>query len=170
MSPKKVRLVIDVIRGMDALDAKKQLAFMTKKAARPVGKLLDSAIANATNNFGLKENNLYVKEVMADGGPSLKRWRPRAFGRASKILKRTSHILIVLGERVPTDPKKAPSAGSGPGGKKKEEVKVEKVAEKPKEGVEAPQPSLAKGPQGKVSGAAPQGKPRLQQHQDKKGS
>ncbi|NQU77942.1 50S ribosomal protein L22 [Candidatus Falkowbacteria bacterium] len=100
ISPKKVRLVLALVRGVDAEEALKQLQFINKAAARPVKKLLDSAIANATNNFSLDKSNLFIKEIRADEGPTLKRWKPRAFGRATPLRKKSSHISIVLGERV----------------------------------------------------------------------
>jgi large subunit ribosomal protein L22 len=98
MSPRKVRLVLDVIRKMPVEDALGQLTHIGKKAAEPIAKLLNSAIANAENNFNLKKSNLFIKEIKAGEGPKLKRWMPRAFGRATAIRKRTSHIDIVLGE------------------------------------------------------------------------
>jgi len=100
MSPRKTRLVIDLIRGLDVQEAINQLQFMAKAAAAPVLKLLNSGIANAVNNFKLKKENLYIKSISVDGGPVLKRWRPRAFGRAAPIRKRSAHINLVLGERV----------------------------------------------------------------------
>ena len=96
MSPRKVRLVIDVIRGMGISQARSQLAVMKKAAAEPVSKLLESAVANATHNFNLDASQMYVKSIMADGGPVLGRWRARAFGRAAPIRKRTTHISITL--------------------------------------------------------------------------
>lgn len=96
MSPRKVRLVIDVIRGMGISQARLQLAVMKKAAAEPVSKLLESAVANATHNFNLDASQMYVKSIMADGGPVLGRWRARAFGRAAPIRKRTTHISITL--------------------------------------------------------------------------
>jgi len=102
VSPKKVRLVIDVIRGMDVVPAQHELEHMRKDAKKYVSKLLDSSLANAEHNFELKRENLYVKEITADGGPILHRWRPRAHGRAGAIRKRTTHLTIVLAERVPT--------------------------------------------------------------------
>jgi len=99
-SPKKIRLVLDVIRGMDTEEALKQLQFINKDATKPIKKLLDSAIANATNNFSLEKSNLFIKEIRADGGPTLKRWKPRAFGRAAPIRKKSSHISIILAEKV----------------------------------------------------------------------
>jgi large subunit ribosomal protein L22 len=100
MSPRKVRLVVDVIRGMDVARARDQLRFMKKAAAGPVLKLLNSAAANAKNNFHLSEETLFVKTIAADGGPALKRWTPKAFGRAAPIKKRLSHISIVLADRA----------------------------------------------------------------------
>lgn len=100
MSPRKVRLVIDVIRGMGIREARTQLKFMKKAAAEPVLKLLNSAAANAQHNFSISEEDLVVKEIMADGGPTLGRWRARAFGRAAPIRKRTTHISITLAPKV----------------------------------------------------------------------
>ena len=99
MSPRKVRLVVDVIRGKNVSEAKTQLQFMKKAAALPVLKLLNSAVANAQHNFKLEASNLYVKVVTADGGPTIHRWMPRAMGRATPIRKRTTHIAIVLDEK-----------------------------------------------------------------------
>ncbi|MCD4705591.1 50S ribosomal protein L22, partial [bacterium] len=96
MSPKKVRLVVDVIRKMDVDNALAQLKFINKLAAKPVEKLINSAIANAKHNFGLEKDNLYIKEIKVDEGAILKRWRPRAFGRAGAIRKRSSHISLIL--------------------------------------------------------------------------
>ena len=73
---------------------------MKKAAAEPVMKLLNSAIANAEHNFNLNTDELYIKQIFADGGPTLGRWRARAFGRADSIRKRTTHIAIVLDERL----------------------------------------------------------------------
>ena len=96
MSPRKVRLVIDSIRGLKALKAETQLTFMNKGAALPVLKLLRSAMANAEHNFHLRKEDLVVKTITADGGPILKRSRPRAFGRAAPIRKRSTHINLIL--------------------------------------------------------------------------
>ena len=104
VSPRKVRLVVDMIRGKKVTKALDILYFCNKWAKRPVIKLLNSAIANAKHNFNLQEEDLYVKTIRADGGPMLKRWRPRAFGRASTIRKRTSHIEIILDEKKKKEP------------------------------------------------------------------
>ena len=98
MSPRKIRLVVDVVRGMPVTQALTQLKFMKKHAALPVSKLIDSAIANAENNFKLKRDSLFVKTIVADGGPTLHRWTPKAHGRATPIRKRTTHITVVLDE------------------------------------------------------------------------
>ncbi len=102
MAPRKVRLVIDAVRGLPVMAADTRLTFMKKAAVEPVQKLLRSAIANAEHNFHLKKEDLIVKTITADGGPTLKRSRPRARGSAAPIRKRTTHIMIVL----------APKAGS----------------------------------------------------------
>lgn len=99
VSPKKVRLVIDLIRGMDVDKALIQLDNLKKDAKEYVVKLLNSAIANAEHNYELERSNLYIKKIIADGGPILHRWRPRAHGRAGAIRKRTTHLTLVLDER-----------------------------------------------------------------------
>jgi large subunit ribosomal protein L22 len=101
MSPRKVRLVVDAIRGMSVTAAETKLTFLPKLAATPVHKLLRSAIANADHNFHLKQEDLYIKTIVADGGPTLKRSRARAFGRAAPIRKRTTHITLVLSDEKP---------------------------------------------------------------------
>lgn len=135
MSPRKVRLVCDIIRGMDAEEAQNQLRFLRKKAAKPVLKLLESAMANAENNFKLKRDNLFIKKITADEGPSLKRWRPRAFGRVSEIKKRSSHITIILGEYKVTPKKKLAKAKKSEPAAKKEVrpiVELEKIKKEAK--------------------------------------
>lgn len=102
MSPRKVRLVAGLIRGMDVAEADAQLRYLPKAASLPVRKLLASAVANAEHNAKLTAANLFIGQIFVNQGPSLKRFRPRAFGRAAAIKKRTSHITIVLDERVPT--------------------------------------------------------------------
>ncbi len=100
MSPRKVRLVTNLIKGMGVRSAKAQLLFLPKKAAGFLLKLLNSAIANAKHNFNLKEDGLSVLNVTVDGGPTLKRWMPRAMGKAAQIMKRTSHITLILTDGV----------------------------------------------------------------------
>ncbi|MDO8584314.1 MAG: 50S ribosomal protein L22 [bacterium] len=98
MSPRKVRLVIDAVRGMRVEQAIIRLQFLKKDAALPVLKLLQSAIANADHNFHIAKETLFVKTITADGGPTLKRFRPRAFGRGAPIKKRTTHINLILAD------------------------------------------------------------------------
>ncbi|MBU1032402.1 50S ribosomal protein L22 [Patescibacteria group bacterium] len=99
MAPRKVRLVVDLVRGLPVKEAVLRLSFLQKEAALPVLKLLKSAMANAEHNFKLDSSDLVVKSITADGGMTLKRWRPRAFGRAAPIRKRTTHINIVLAQK-----------------------------------------------------------------------
>lgn len=99
MSPRKVKAVIDLIRDKDLVEAQAILANTPRAATEPVLKVLNSAAANAVNNLGMDSDSLYVAEVYADQGPTLKRYRPRAHGRAARIRKRTSHITVVLDER-----------------------------------------------------------------------
>ncbi len=98
MSPQKVRLVVDLVRGKRVGEAQKILLYTRKYAADPVSKVLNSALANAKQNPSIDENILYVKAIYVDQGPSLKRWRARAQGRAASIKKRMSHITVVLDE------------------------------------------------------------------------
>ena len=112
IAPRKVRLVADLIRGLDVEEAKSLLSLERKRAAKSLLKLLNSAISNAKNNFHLSEDNLYIKTIRVDQGPTLKRYFPRAQGRATLIQKKTSHIFIELAE-----------------GQKKKKKKVEKKVE-----------------------------------------
>jgi large subunit ribosomal protein L22 len=98
VSAQKVRLVLDLVRGEDVDDALAVLAFTPKRAAKDVSKVIRSAIANAEENFGLAREDLYIAEIFADEGPTLKRGRAGARGRYKPILKRTSHITVILGE------------------------------------------------------------------------
>lgn len=98
VSPQKARLVVDLIRGKKVEDAQRILTFTRKYSAGVVGKVLKSAMANAKQNPNIDEKILYVKAVYVDQGPSLKRWRARAQGRAASIKKRMSHITVVLDE------------------------------------------------------------------------
>lgn len=100
VTPMKARRVIDLIRGMQAVDAQAVLRFAPQAASEPVGKVLASAIANATNNHGMDARQLVVMEAFVDEGPTMKRIRPRAQGRAYRIRKRSSHITVVVGDGV----------------------------------------------------------------------
>lgn len=98
--PRKARLVVDMVRGRDINQALSILKFTPKYAARVVEKVLRSAMANAQQNHGVKDvDSLFIKRAFVDAGPTIKRFRPRAMGRASPIKKRTSHLTIVLEER-----------------------------------------------------------------------
>lgn len=97
-SPQKVRAVLDLVRGMPANEAIQVLQFSERRAALPVRKVVQSALANADNNFGFDAEELILSECYADEGPTLKRWRPRARGRATPIHKRTSHITVVVSD------------------------------------------------------------------------
>lgn len=99
VSPRKVQIVIDLIRGKQVDDALAILMYTPKSAAPVVGKLLNSAIANAENNLEMSRENLYVAEVYANQGPTLKRYWARSHGRADLIKKHTSHITIVLDQK-----------------------------------------------------------------------
>ena len=98
VTPRKCRLVIDLIRGKKVSDALGILANLNKSASPVVAKLVKSAAANATNNYKMDEASLYVKEIWVGPGKTLKRFMPRAKGSASRILKRTSHINVVVSD------------------------------------------------------------------------
>ena len=100
ISARKVKIVADLIRGKDAKEALAIVKFTPKASSEIIEKLLKSAIANAENNHGMKSNNLYVAEIFANQGPTMKRIRPAAKGSAVRIRKRTSHITIKLRERA----------------------------------------------------------------------
>ena len=96
VTPRKVRLVIDLVRGLDVKEALGILANVNKAAAVPVSKLIKSAAANATNNFGMDEDKLYIATIYANDGLRMKRYLPRAKGSASGLVKRASHITVVV--------------------------------------------------------------------------
>jgi large subunit ribosomal protein L22 len=98
VSPRKARLVADLVRGKSVQEARAILAFATRDAAVPVRKVLESAAANADHNHGMRSDELVLAHVTVDPGPTIKRFRPRAMGRATPILKRTSHITIGLAQ------------------------------------------------------------------------
>jgi len=99
ISSRKVKLVIDLIRGKDVGEAFAILRLTPRAASPVVEKILKSAVANAEHNFNMDVEKLYVKEVFVGEGPTLKRFRPRAQGRATQILKRTSHTTVVVAEK-----------------------------------------------------------------------
>ncbi|MFB3099723.1 MAG: 50S ribosomal protein L22 [Acidimicrobiia bacterium] len=99
-SPYKVRRVLDLVRGMPVEDAEDVLTHTQRRASDVILKCLRSAIANAEHNMALDRDELFIAEAYADEGPTLKRWRPRARGRATRIRKRTSHITIVVADEM----------------------------------------------------------------------
>lgn len=129
ISPRKVKLVGDLIIGMDAPEAASQLDVAVKKTSGYMQKLLLSAIANGENNFGLAKDNLFVFDVQVGAGPTLKRWMPKAYGRAGQILKRTSKVRIILEEIIEGKDRKSKEQME----KEKEERMKKAVAELKKE-------------------------------------
>lgn len=101
ISPRKVRLVANAIRGLSVAETKDQLKVLNKRAALPLRKTLHQAIANAVNNKQQLEENLTIKEIQIGEGPTFKRWQPVSRGRAHPILKRVSHIKIILESKAP---------------------------------------------------------------------
>ncbi|MEX1064295.1 MAG: 50S ribosomal protein L22 [Candidatus Paceibacterota bacterium] len=122
ISPRKVRLISGLIKGMDVNAAKFQLDHLVKKSARPIQKLLESAMSNAQSNFNLVKDNLYIKDILVNEGPKLHRYKAKGFGSVSPIEKKTSHIKITLDERVP-----------GLKSSEQKPAKAEEVKEKPEE-------------------------------------
>ncbi|UCG13038.1 MAG: 50S ribosomal protein L22 [Deltaproteobacteria bacterium] len=98
ISPHKARLVTELVKGKSVEEALTILNFARKKGASLVTKTLRSAVANAEQNPNIDVDTLYIKRIFVDEGPTMKRWRPRAMGRATRILKRSSHITVVLDE------------------------------------------------------------------------
>ena len=125
MTPRKVRLLIDLIRGLSVDKALAQLAVSKKTAARPVAKLLQSAVANAAHNHNIKKDSLVIVAAAVDGGATLHRWTPKAHGRATPIRKRTAHISLVLEGVVDETKSKIKSQKSKIEGDKKIKDKME---------------------------------------------
>ena len=100
-APRKVRMVVGIVKGKGALKALEQLEFVMRRPSLPIIKLLKSAIANAEHNFSMVPSNLYIKEFYVDEGVKLKRFRPKAMGAVGEIQKKTSHVRLTLAEKVP---------------------------------------------------------------------
>ncbi len=142
ISPRKVRAVVDLVNGLDIDLAQAQLKYSAKDAALPVLKLLNSAVSNAQNNLGLDKRFLYIKEIIVNEGMKLKRYKPKGFGLAMPIQKKTSHIKIVLDELPEAKKKKKEEilakvpkfeeTKSQPKTEEKTEEKKEMKPEKPK--------------------------------------
>lgn len=98
ISPRKARMVADLVRGMNAGDAITLLKFTPKKAAGLIKKVVQSAVGNASQSSGVDQDRLFISSITIDEGTTIKRWRPRAMGRATRIRKRTSHIRVALEE------------------------------------------------------------------------
>ncbi|MBM03060.1 MAG: 50S ribosomal protein L22, partial [Micrococcales bacterium] len=132
VTPMKARRVIDLIRGMQAGDAQDVLRFAPQAASEPVGKVLASAIANAANNHGMQARDLVIAQAFVDEGPTLKRIRPRAQGRADRVGKRTSHITVVVSDGVviEQDVRPAKAKATTPAAPKTAEEPAEKTTAK----------------------------------------
>lgn len=128
VSQRKTRLVADMIRGKDIDTARIQLQFSTKKTSEDILCLLNSAVANAKNNFRLDEGKLFVEKIVVEEGPTLKRWIPRAQGRASAIKKRTCSVIITLNELVGGEDKEVAKEEKKPQAKVMKEKTVKKEA------------------------------------------
>ena len=165
ITPRKARLVVEHIRGRSVPEARTMLAFSERAAAREIDKLLRSAVANAEANHNLIGDDLVVKTAHVDEGPTIKRWRPRARGRAAQIKKRMCHITITLGPastatvtRAPEPeapaeekPKRAPRRKAAP--KPKAEPKQQSVAKKDEAAEDESEPKAEKKPAAKKPAA-----------------
>lgn len=131
VAPRKVRLTADLVRGKSVKEAENLLNFSVKKSSSPVAKLLKQAVTSAQNLFQLDPENLYISKITVDEGPKSKRWRPRSRGQAYEIQKKSSHIILVLDEKVKTKKKKIKKdLAKEPVEKQKEEkeIKAEKIS------------------------------------------
>ncbi|KPJ54910.1 50S ribosomal protein L22 [Parcubacteria bacterium DG_72] len=152
MAPRKVRLVAELIKRKKTEEAQVILDFAVKRGAKPILKLLNSAIASAKNDFQLDPSNLYISRITVNEGPKYKRWRPRSRGMASSIQKKTSHVTIILDEIVKgkkikkAKPAVAPSDAAMAGEKEIKEAMPEKPKFKPE--LEEPKPKVEKGLKG----------------------
>jgi large subunit ribosomal protein L22 len=151
VSPYKVRVVLDLIRGKDVGRAAEILKFCERDAAALVGKVLGSAVANADSNDSILAEDLYVSACFADEGPTLKRWRPRARGRATRIRKRTCHVTVIV-SRLPDDELQRRRRESSAGDRARRRAGQERATRRreatpePEEAVEATTPVVHEGP------------------------
>ena len=143
ITPRKARLVVEHIRGRTVPEARTMLAFSERAAAREIDKLLRSAVANAEANHNLIGDDLVVKTVYVDEGPTIKRWRPRARGRAAQIRKRMCHITITLSPAATATVTRAPEP-EAPAEEKPKRAPRRKAAAKPKAETEAKPEAEAK--------------------------
>ena len=132
VTPQKARRVVDLIRGIPAAQAQSVLRFAPQAVSEPIGKVLDSAIANATNNFNLNPDGLIVSAAFVDEGPTMKRIRPRAQGRAYRVRKRTSHITVIVATpdelTVKPSAKKKSAAAEAPAAEPAKKAPAKKAA------------------------------------------
>jgi len=141
-SPRKVRQLIDLVRGKNVKEAQAILLFTVNKSSPVVLKLLNSAVAGVTHDLHLDESSLFISKITVDEGPKLKRWHPMSRGRAYPIIKRSSHIALTLSDKRA---KQTPAPNNGEGGKVEEVKKPTKVKK---------QSVSAKGPKGSQAGKA----------------
>ncbi len=141
VSPRKVRLVADLIKGMEVKQAENHLKFLPQRVSGHLLKLLHSAISNAKNNFKIDKDSLYIKEIRVSDGTPFKRWRPVSRGRAFPIMKRTSHINLILGLKEGIKPKKIEPEIKPLSG----QIKKEEVVKRPQIPKRKPPKELTKG-------------------------
>ena len=145
MSPRKVRLVVDLVKARPVEEAVDILTFTRRRAATAVRKAIESAVSNALENFKeykISEDELYIKEIYVTEGPTLKRWKPRARGRADRVMKRTSHIFVVVSDFSPGEEKGPEKTGK----KEKAGTRSESRAPEKKKTVEGKNKPVARKP------------------------
>lgn len=154
VSPRKVRLVADIIRGLPVEEAEAQLLLSGKRASADILKLLKSAVANAKHNYQIDASKLYIKKIKVDKAPVLKRWMPRAFGSVGMIQKKMSHVVIELGEMekaaekkfiIPEKEKKEVKKGTKKVSKKKEKEEKTEVEKRKSEAIYEKKPEPKQG-------------------------
>lgn len=158
-APRKVRLVADMVRGKKVKEARIILNFTTNKAARIIGKLLNQAASSAKNNFQLDEEDLFISKITIDGGPILKRFRPRARGSAYAIQKKTSHITLILDSLDKNSGQTVVAKEKGE--KSSEEAKKEVIAEKTQELKKSAKPRIKPENESKKKPQADQAKRKI---------
>jgi large subunit ribosomal protein L22 len=138
MTPQKVRRVVDIVRNRTAEEAVAVLRFAPQAASEPVRKLIESAVANAEHNRSLDRRSLWISQAYVDEGPTLKRFRPRAQGRANQILKRTSHITVVVSSSPQPSTPSGSAARRGRRGEATERARASRDSMKRRSVVSAP--------------------------------
>lgn len=144
ISPRKTRLVVNLLRGKNINEALSQLEFMVKRSSDPIKKLISSAVANAENNFNMVKDNLFIKTFLVDEGAKLLRYRAKGFGKSEPIQKKTSLVTLVLGEKVPGLKGQKKRAGEAMDSKKDKDASVDPNSIKTRDPKNTKKPEIKK--------------------------